>query len=61
MTAAIEQPGNDSSPANAATTQFPTLTPDELLAQGWAALPASYRIPDVPPPSPKPGLVPAPR
>jgi squalene synthase HpnC len=39
MTLATEQPGNDAE------------TPDqqELIARGWAALPASYRIPEVAP------------
>ena len=49
MTTTIEQFGNDSPLANAETPQSVPLTHEELLAQGWAALPESYRIPDVPP------------
>ena len=45
MTAAAVQPNK-----NALTSEaVPERDEDELLARGWAALPASYRIPDVAP------------
>ena len=45
MTLATEQPGNDS---GAAQQRMP-LPEEKLIDLGWAALPPSYRIPDVAP------------
>ena len=47
MNVALEQSGKGTEALH--TTAPPLLTHDELLAQGWAALPETYRIPAAPP------------
>jgi len=51
MSVAIEQSGKGTEMPDPAAPQVesPPLTQGELLTQGWAALPESYRIPAVPP------------
>ena len=49
MTMEFEEPDNFSLDRNVPPETDDALSQDELLARGWAALPASHRIPDVAP------------
>ena len=49
MTAATVQPDKNALEREVLPSQAGADDPGELLARGWAALPASYRIPEVAP------------